>query len=62
MSAIILKKDKDGVDFDQSFHYHSIIGKLQYLEKVTCNDIAYITHQLIRFAEMPKGSHTTSIR
>ena len=61
-SSEILKRDIDGVDFDGSFHYRSIIGKLNYLEKATRSDIAYITHQCARFAENPKQSHAKAIR
>ena len=62
MSSKLLKRDEDGEEFDQSFHYRSIIGKLHYLEKGTRSDIAYITHQCARFAENPKESHAKAIR
>ena len=62
MSSMLLKRDEDGENFDQSFHYRSVIGKLHYLEKGTRSDIAYITHQCARFAENPKESHAKAIR
>ena len=62
MASKLLKRDEDGEDFDKSFHYRSIIGKLHYLEKGTRSDIAYITHQCARFAEQPKQSHAKAIR
>ncbi len=31
--TVILHKDAEGKDFDESFHYCSVIGKLNYLEK-----------------------------
>ena len=60
--STLLKRDQQGLDFDRSFHYRSIIGKLNYLEKGTRSDISYITHQCARFAEQPKESHAKAIR
>ena len=48
-----------GVDHDKSFHYHSVIGKFNYLEKATRPDISFATHQCARFAEK---SHTRAVR
>ena len=39
--------------FDQSFNYRSIIGKLGYLDKGSRPDISYPTHQCARFAADP---------
>jgi hypothetical protein len=58
----ILKRAPDGKDFDKSFHYRSIIGKINYLEKATRCDIAYINHQCARFTENPKDCHAKAIR
>ena len=58
----VLKRNKSGEDFEKSFHYRSIIGKLNYLEKGTRSDIAYITHQCARFTEEPKQNHGKAIR
>ena len=62
MSSKILKRDEDGQEFDKSFNYRSVVGKLNYLEKGTRSDIAYITHQCARFAETPKESHAKALR
>ena len=62
LSSTILKQDTDGKPFDNSFHYRSIIGKLNYLEKGTRSDIAYITHQCARFTEAPKETHAKAIK
>eukprot|EP00978_Attheya_sp_CCMP212_P041667 scaffold241829_cov35-Attheya_sp.AAC.2 len=48
--------------FDKSFEYRSVIGKLNYLEKATRSDIAYITHQCARFSSDPKVEHEKAIR
>jgi hypothetical protein len=61
-SSQLLKRDKLGEDFDGSFHYRSVIGKLNYLEKATRSDIAYISHQCARFTESPKACHARALR
>ena len=53
------KKDKP---FDGSFHYRSVIGKLNYLEKSCRPDIAYIVHQCARFSTDPRKKHADAIR
>ena len=45
----ILLRGDDKKDFDKSFQYRSIIGKLNHLEKGSRSDILYITHQCARF-------------
>ena len=62
LSSKILLKNQDSEDFDQSFRYRSIIGKLNYLEKRTRRDISYSTHQCARFVEQPKDKHENAIR
>ena len=61
-SSRILTRNDDGVDHDKSFHYRSVIGKLNYLEKATRLDISFATHQCARFAAAPKKSHTRAVR
>ena len=43
--------------FDAHFHYRSLIGKCNYLEKSTRPDIAFATHQCARFSQSPKKQH-----
>ena len=40
-----LHKDTDGLDMTQEFHYRSVIGKRNFLEKSTCLDISISVHQ-----------------
>ena len=61
-SSKILCKHGDSDRFDNSFHYRSIIGKLNYLEKCTRPDIAYATHQCARFTENPRVEHGQAVR
>jgi hypothetical protein len=39
------------------FHYRSVMGKLNFLEKGTRPDITYATHQCTRFSEETRASH-----
>ena len=61
-SSKILSKFPESQAFDNSFHYRSVIGKLNYLEKCTRPDIAYATHQCARFTENPKIEHGKAVR
>ena len=62
MVSNILNGGNNEEPFDNSFHYRSIIGKLNYLEKGTRSDISYITHQCARFTSNPKSNHAKAIR
>jgi hypothetical protein len=62
VAMVILDKDEDGEDFDDAFHYRAVIGKLNFLEKSTCPDIAYAVHQVARFSADPKASHGKAVR
>ena len=61
-SSKLLSRHSDSKEFDGSFNYRSIIGKLNYLEKATRSDIAYITHQCARFTTCPKTEHADAVR
>ncbi len=58
----VLHKDDKGELIDNSFHYRSIIGKLNYLEKSTRPDISFAVHQCARFSADPKQSHAMAVR
>jgi hypothetical protein len=58
----ILTEHEDSEDFNGSFDYRSVVGKLNYLEKGTRADISYITHQCARFAVNPKKEHGEAIK
>lgn len=62
MTSKILDRGIGDEPFDNSFHYRSIIGKLNYLEKGSRSDISYITHQCARFTSEPKMKHAKAIR
>jgi hypothetical protein len=61
-SSKLLARHLDSEQFDKSFDYRSVIGKLNYLEKATRSDISYITHQCARFAANPRVEHGRAVR
>ena len=61
-SSKLLHKDADRESFEANFHYHSVIAKLNFLEKSTCLDISVRIHQCARFQDNPKKSHLQAIR
>ena len=61
-SSRILTRNDYGADHDKSFHYRSVIGKLNYLEKATRPDISFATHQCARYMSDPKKSHARAVR
>lgn len=61
-SSRLLSRHSDSEDFDGHFNYRSVIGKLNYLEKGSRPDIAYITHQCARFTSCPKKEHGEAVK
>ena len=59
---ILLKRHQDAQQFDNAFHYRSVIGKLNYLEKSTRPDISYAVHQCARFSNEPRKPHGEAVR
>jgi hypothetical protein len=62
MKTVLVHKDANGAPFDNSFHYRSVIGKLNYLEKSTRPEIAYIVYQCARYCSEPKQSHAEAVK
>ena len=61
-SSKILSRHPNSANFDGSFHYRSVIGKLNYLERGSRPDISYAVHQCARFVESPKVEHAQAVR
>ena len=61
-SSTILRRDENGQDMDEKWHYRSVIGKLNFLEKSTRPEIAYAAHQAARFCSNPKRSHAIAVK
>ena len=62
LSTKILTKDESGPEMKEEFHYRSVIGKLNFLEKSTHPDLAYSVHQCARFSSNPKQSHVEAVK
>jgi hypothetical protein len=62
LSSKILHRHIDSPCHNEKWHYRSVIGKLNYLEKSTRPDIAYAVHQCARFAADPKEEHTKAVK
>jgi hypothetical protein len=58
----ILQAQTDGPEFNESWHYRSIIGKLNFLEKSTRLDIACAVHLCARFSSNPRYKHGKAIK
>ena len=61
ISRILQREEKAKSCSNSKFHYRSVAGKLNYLEKGTRPDIAYATHQVARFCEDPCEEHVKAI-
>ena len=62
VTTTLLHKDADGPDMQPEFHYHSVMGKLNFLEKSTRPDISVSIHHCARFSESPKKSHAEAVK
>ena len=62
VTSTLLHKNTDGPGMQPEFHYSSVIGKLNFLEKSTRSKISISIHQCARFSEAPKKSHTKAVK
>ena len=58
----LLHKDANGPELTPEFHYRSVIGKLNFLEKYTRLDISVSVHHCARFTEHPKRCHAEAVK
>jgi hypothetical protein len=61
-STAVLLAFLDSENHDQHFHYCSVIGKLNYLEKCTRPGIADAVHQCTQFSQCPKVEHAKAVK
>ena len=62
MSTKILRRFLREPPHDEKlFHYRSVVGKLNYLEKTSRPEIAYAVHQCARYSSNPRRSHTQAV-
>jgi hypothetical protein len=50
------------MEFNDKWHYRSVIGKMNYLEKSTRPDIAYAVHHCARSSSKPKSEHRKAVK
>ena len=62
VTTSLLHKDANGPAMTPDFHYRSVIGKLNFLEKSTRPNISISVHQCARFSENPKRSHAEAVK
>ena len=58
----VLQRELEAKGMAEDFHYRSVIGKANFLEKSTRPDIAVAVHQCARFSADPKQSHADALR
>jgi Reverse transcriptase (RNA-dependent DNA polymerase) len=61
-SSKLLTAHPRSAAFDGQFDYHSVVGKLLYLEKCTRPDLAYTVHQCASFAANPKYENGQAVK
>ena len=61
-SSRILTRNDSGADHDKSFHFRSVIVKLNYLEKERDQIYLFATNQCARYVSDPKKSHARAVR
>jgi Reverse transcriptase (RNA-dependent DNA polymerase) len=62
LSTKILQKFESSPPHNEDWHYRSVIGKLNYLEKSSRPDLAYAVHQCARFSDNPRVEHTKAVK
>ena len=62
ITSKLMHKHADGPEMTPDFHYCSVIGKLNFLEKSTRPDISVSVHQCARFTEHPKQCHAEAVK
>ena len=61
-STVILNRDKDGPAHKEKWPYHSVIGKLNFLEKSSRPDFAFAVHNAAQFSADPKECHSQAVK
>ena len=58
----VLTKHTDSNEHKADWHYRSIIGKLNFLEKSTRPDLAFAVHNAARFSIDPREPHSDAVK
>jgi hypothetical protein len=62
LSSKILQQHLESPLFNETWHYCSVFGKLNFLEKITWPDVAYAMHQCAQYAFNPQYKHGKAIK
>ena len=62
LSTKLLSRHSNSPQFDDSFNYCRVIGKLLFLEKSTRPDLSYAVHQCARFSHDPRMEHGNAVK
>jgi len=58
----ILYPDCDGIPCQDKWHYHSVIGELNYIAQNTHPDISFAVHQCTRYSTQPSALHELAVK
>jgi hypothetical protein len=58
----IYSPDKNGQNRQESWNYHYLIGKLNFLAQPTHPDITYAVHQCTRYSNRPTALHELAVK
>jgi hypothetical protein len=58
----ILHSDKNGAPQTETWNYHSIIGKLNYVANNTRPEISMAVHQCAKYCSHPKAIHELAVK
>ncbi len=61
-SVGILYPDRDGIPWQDSWNYPSVIGKLHYIPQNTRPDISFAIHQCARYSANPTALHELAVK
>ena len=60
--GVVLTKHTESDEHKADWHYRSIIGKLNFLEKSTRPDLAFAVHNAARFSSDPREPHSDAVK
>jgi len=60
-ASSILHPDTDGLPCQETWHYQSTIGKLNFIAANTCPDILFAAHQCAKISNQPHLLHEKAV-
>ena len=59
---ILQLKDPPGLEHEQSWNYHAVIGCLNYIQGMMQPNLSYTVHQFMHFCNSPRLSHEQALK